>query len=138
MAYATAEKAAAAAKRFRKNNPESVRASQRRWNAKNKDRVAAYKRRYSQANAAKQRAIDMRRRFGISIEDYDELLIAQVGRCAICGAPPTKRKALAVDHDHETGNLRGLLCSNCNVGLGNFKDDPARLATAINYLEEVK
>jgi hypothetical protein len=66
-------------------------------------------------------------------EEYDALLQAQEGKCKICGAPPT-----AVDHDHETGEVRGLLCRACNLGLGYFKDSAELLQRAIAYLEEAE
>ena len=72
-------------------------------------------------------------KFGITLEEYNKLLESQNGVCAICGKPPGK-KQLAVDHDHETSRVRGLLCSNCNHGLGNFKDTPKLLFGAIGYL----
>ena len=59
---------------------------------------------------------------------------AQGGLCAICGRKQPE-KWLAVDHDHETGVIRGLLCSRCNSGLGQFKDNPDRLRLAADYLE---
>lgn len=69
---------------------------------------------------------------------FDALLKKQGGRCAICWVIPTKgigrETKLAVDHCHATGRVRGLLCMNCNVGLGLFKDSQARLAMAIAYL----
>jgi hypothetical protein len=66
-----------------------------------------------------------------------ELREAQDGKCAICGVAEAyaPRKRLAVDHDHRTGAIRGLLCGNCNAGLGQFKDSPELLAAAIRYLE---
>jgi predicted nucleic acid-binding Zn ribbon protein len=75
--------------------------------------------------------------YGITAEEYDALLAAQEGRCAICGSPdwPGKGNRPHIDHDHETGRIRGLLCNNCNTGLGQFKDDPQRLRAAIRYLE---
>ena len=74
--------------------------------------------------------------FGLSWDDYDLLLICQDGRCAICGGKPRKY-GLAVDHDHKTGEIRGLLCSRCNHRmLGAANDDPARLRKAADYLEE--
>ena len=73
------------------------------------------------------------RRFGLSIEDYDTIHRAQGGVCAICRRPQ-RGKRLAVDHDHETGRVRGLLCASCNTGLGHFRDDPVLLYVAAAYL----
>lgn len=66
---------------------------------------------------------------------YDELCRLQGGVCAICGRAPKAGKHLHVDHDHETGEVRGLLCFSCNVGIGNFGNDVERLQRAIDYLE---
>lgn len=80
-------------------------------------------------------------RFGITPEDYDRMLAEQGGLCAVCRQPETQRannghpKMLAVDHDHITGQVRGLCCAACNVGLGNFRHDPELLAAAIAYLK---
>jgi hypothetical protein len=65
-----------------------------------------------------------------------ELRQAQDGRCAICGVPEAEapRARLAVDHDHDSNRIRGLLCNNCNCGLGHFKDSPSRMLAAIEYL----
>lgn len=86
-----------------------------------------------------QRAYNQERRlintFGITWDEYDFLLAAQNYRCAICDGKPRKH-ALAVDHDHKTGEIRGLLCSKCNHRLlGSAHDDPARLRKAADYLE---
>ena len=63
------------------------------------------------------------------------MLAAQGGCCAICGTSDTgKRKAFAVDHNHDTGKIRGLLCSNCNTGIGNLRDNVELLERAIDYL----
>lgn len=80
----------------------------------------------------------LKRLFGISVDEYDEMLAAQGGRCAICKATEgdSSGRKLAVDHHHGSGKVRGLLCSGCNNGLGRFKDDPELLARAITYLLE--
>lgn len=75
------------------------------------------------------------RGFSLSVEGYDALLESQRGGCAICGETCKTGRRLAVDHDHETGVVRGLLCANCNVALGNLGDSVERLAAAIVYLE---
>lgn len=67
------------------------------------------------------------------------MLVAQNGGCVICGSPSPKRKGsvhLVVDHCHKTGAVRGLLCYRCNVGLGNFEDDPTLVAAALEYLKK--
>lgn len=71
----------------------------------------------------------------VTDEQYDALLVLQEGLCAICRKAPPERRRLAVDHDHQTGTVRGLLCSRCNLGLGYFKDDPDHLRAATAYLE---
>ena len=75
------------------------------------------------------------RQHGLRIEDYNALERHQGGVCAICRRPPTNRP-LAVDHDHGTGKNRGLLCFNCNGGLGLFRDDIDILEAAILYLKK--
>jgi hypothetical protein len=83
-------------------------------------------------------------RYGITYEDYNDLVKLQGNLCAICGEPETARawndksksKTLHVDHDHETGQVRGLLCQKCNTGLGGLKDDIKLLKLAIEYLEK--
>ena len=70
-------------------------------------------------------------RYGITAADYDERMAAQGGRCAVC----RERAAQHVDHDHVFGHVRGLLCSGCNQGLGNFRDDVRHMTAAVDYLE---
>ncbi len=79
--------------------------------------------------------------YGITPEGYELILTSQSGCCAICKKPETvehegKIKNLAVDHDHKTGRVRGLLCDGCNTGLGRFKDSIEALREAIKYLEK--
>ena len=78
----------------------------------------------------------IRRKYGITKEQYDKLLQQQGGGCAICGRTeePDGRK-LSIDHDHNTGDVRGILCNNCNNGLGSFGDDIEGMHKAINYLQ---
>jgi Recombination endonuclease VII len=91
----------------------------------------------------------LRRNFGITLDQYRAILAGQGGVCAICGEPPSIigyrpsrrqgrpcRPMLVVDHDHETGKVRGLLCIPCNRGIGFLKDDAATVRAALKYLEE--
>lgn len=83
-------------------------------------------------------------RYGITPEEYDARYDAQGGACLICGAKrlrcgegkPGGTDVLCVDHHHGTGQVRGLLCTGCNTGLGCMGDDVARLAAAIQYLRQ--
>jgi len=72
------------------------------------------------------------RTYGISIEQYNQLFVDQNGVCAICGG--TDIKKLSVDHNHITGQIRGLLCQACNAGIGFLKDDINILVSAVEYL----
>ena len=84
------------------------------------------------------RAKALRLAYGITLEDYEEILKVQEGKCAICGSGESQHPAtelLVIDHCHETGKVRGLLCNSCNRGIGFFVDDPARLLQAAVYLE---
>lgn len=74
------------------------------------------------------------KQYGLTPEDFDRLLAEQNGKCAICGEGCSTGQNLSVDHCHTAGHVRGLLCRNCNRGLGLFGDDPERLAKAAAYL----
>lgn len=72
--------------------------------------------------------------FGISVEEFDAIIEQQGGGCAICGASKnTDGRQLHVDHCHNEGFIRGVLCADCNLGLGKFADDPERLERAASY-----
>ena len=73
-------------------------------------------------------------KYGITPEDFKRMHEAQKGRCAICNDEPKTKRGLHVDHDHETGKVRGLLCHGCNVALGSFKEDVTLLNKAIEYI----
>ena len=82
------------------------------------------------------RGRDLAKKYGITLNEYDKLLTIQNERCAICGASKNSfAESLSVDHDHTTGEVRGLLCRNCNLLLGCARDDVATLVNAIKYLK---
>jgi hypothetical protein len=74
------------------------------------------------------------KRYGISPADYDRMLAAQDGRCAICGSQPSGGKNLHVDHCHGSGTVRGLLCSKCNTAIGLMDESADRMYAAVTYL----
>lgn len=101
-----------------------------------KDERAAYMRRWRQQPHAKaqNRRVWLRHRYGITPEDEAEMFARQDGKCAICGEAPVEGQRLVIDHCHTEGVVRGMLCDPCNKGLGFFRDDPTRLAAALQYL----
>lgn len=85
------------------------------------------------------REVYLRNEYGISLEEYALMFEAQLGLCAICGQPePRDDGNLCVDHNHATGEVRGLLCHNCNKSLGLMNDDYTRLRAAAYYLKYFK
>lgn len=113
---------------YAKSHREQYRESTSLWRERNSDKQ-------------KERSKNYRRtlRRHISIEEYKTLLLVQEYKCAICHLPePVEKKDLAVDHDHATGIIRGLLCSRCNLALGLFRDSVSSLESAIHYLTRSK
>lgn len=93
------------------------------------------KRRYHRTNINARRDRQLKRRYGISLDQYKDILKQQGGVCAICGRPETsKRKILSVDHDHDTGEIRELLCHSCNRSLGDLEENIETLQNMIEYL----
>ena len=85
-------------------------------------------------NPKADRAGHLRRKYGLSLRDYDLLVLKQGGVCAICSAKPDGL-GLRVDHCHETGKVRGLLCGKCNTALGSLGDNEAGIRRALEYLQ---
>ncbi len=114
---------------------EIARERTRRWIADNDDRYRSYKRSYGKLDKKKQadRRVHLRKKFGLTPDDYERMLAEQGGGCAVCGDPPDKT-ALHVDHCHDTGVVRGLLCFRCNAAIGNLRDDPRIIAAALAYV----
>ena len=111
---------------------------QKIWYERNKDnpsyieRKRANKKKWNKANVERVRAYDLKRNYGITIEDYNSLLLKQNNSCAICGVAATiGKKRLHVDHSHITNRVRGLLCQNCNRRLGWLEPN---LNKTIEYL----
>lgn len=137
---------------YYKNNPEKFKKrtpeKQAEYNANRRARYAEDQtfreqmkyqaRAWSQANPHKRKNQRLVATFGIEMRDFQELLAIQRGGCAICGHSDTSNPKMfpVVDHCHKTGKIRGLLCANCNQGLGKFKDDMNILWCAIAYLQK--
>src|SRR5690349_19534019 len=110
-------------------NPQRNIERVKRWQQENSERLNAYRREYRQRPERKRadRNGHLRRKFGITIDDYERMLEEQGYGCAICGAPEPDGASLHVDHDHESGEVRGLLCFTCNNALGDVQDSLDRV-----------
>jgi hypothetical protein len=90
-----------------------------------------------QANPERTRNNDLKRNYGITLQEHQEMYEEQNGVCAVCEKPGDgKWKKLCVDHDHKTGKVRQLLCRNCNMVLGQVNDNPNLLSDMILYLQK--
>lgn len=103
-------------KSYRANNHEKMKNSSKKWASENKEKVtnSFYKREY-----------------GITVSDFKNMVLSQNGKCSICNRVPKNK--LCVDHDHTTGQIRGLLCRSCNGALGVFGDSLEGLKKVIDY-----
>ena len=116
-------------------DPATAVARVKRWQQANPERLNAY-RRQRRANPdikRAERSSYLQRKYGLTIEEYDQMLGSQDGRCGVCGREPSATYSLHVDHDHQTGRIRGLLCFVCNSSLGEL-DDFDLLWAALTYV----
>lgn len=104
-----------------------------------KKRSREWKEAHPEQHRARLRRNKLQARYGISIEQYDELLLAQDGKCACCGSntPGGYGTTFRVDHDHTSGAIRGLLCQSCNAGIGFLGDTVEGVTQALAYLQAV-
>lgn len=120
---------------YRKNNLDKIKERNRLYRIENKERDHSYGKEYRKNNPDKLRDKHLRRNYGITLQQYNEMFEKQEGKCAICGTHQSEfKKPLYVDHCHETGKIRGLLCDKCNHAIGLLKDSPNISQEASNYL----
>lgn len=111
--------------------------SHRSWLARNPSKNAELQKRWRDNNPERSADHNLKKLYGLPIGTYDKMFAAQEGRCAICKTDDTgKHRRFHVDHCHETGKVRGLLCHGCNVSLGHYKHSIDILQAAITYLAE--
>lgn len=137
-------------KKYYKNNSDKFKKTRKQQDIHNEARRERYKndpefrekcKSYARGRCKlKRREERLMSKYGISLKEYDEMLKQQNGKCKICGSEKVggNHKYLKVDHCHKTGKVRGLLCNDCNLGIGKLKDDPDILRNAAKYIEEAK
>jgi hypothetical protein len=141
-------KDAAAAKKYTaewyRQNRDRIRAKQKAYREANPQVAEAYYAKNGAGLRSRAKEVYYRSKYGLSLDDVMKMEHSQGGRCAICQTPfemadvRHRSGARCVDHDHDTGKVRGLICHHCNTGLGCFMDDPNKLAAAAAYLRSHK
>lgn len=127
------EKKAALNKAHYQKNAEKLKSRRReRWNQRSEEQIARDKMYKLQSH--------LRRTYNIDLCDYEQLLQQQGGKCALCFIPAEQARfgRLDVDHDHETGKIRGLLCNKCNRALGMLGDSKSAIVAAAKYIKSEK
>jgi hypothetical protein len=121
--------------RYRKN-PDRYKETRKAYRAKNRDKILSQKKTYVAANRQKRRRWYLKFKYGLSLEQFNEIFDAQDRKCAICKTSNfTGRNNMpAIDHCHDAGHVRGILCDPCNRALGLFKHSHLRLSNALKYL----
>ena len=122
----------------RKLSGLSIKEYKKNWDKSNRDRLIGYNKKWKKENPDKVENYRLLTSYGISLEQYNQMFVNQNGLCAICFNREVKSNTikLSVDHNHQTNKIRGLLCNNCNKGLGDFKDSKDLLFKAIKYLKK--
>lgn len=122
-------------KEYRESNREAINARKREAYAADEGMRIRYRKSTKewQLNNPEKRSINRLKKYGITPSDRAAILQSQYGKCAICQCDESGRK-FHIDHCHSTGTVRGLLCEQCNLGIGKFKDDPDALERAAMYL----
>jgi hypothetical protein len=124
-------------------HPDKIKLAHKRWAKKNRDKILKHNKKIRAEHPERARKHHLKFAFGITLDDYNKMFQEQNGVCAICGQPETKidkqknkLRVLSVDHNHTTGQIRGLLCDRCNLGIAFFKDNAEILLNASMYLNK--
>lgn len=131
----TAEQKARAvlnARRWKERHADKYNSPEAR--AKRAAQAKAWREKHPEKLAVQYREGNLQRTYGISIAQYDQMLVGQKGVCAICCETCPSGRRLAVDHNHQTGEVRGLLCGRCNSALGALRESPELFMRAMEYL----
>lgn len=120
----------------------SLNKATKKWRENNPDKIKAIRQKTDQKRKQARREKILQEKYGITLQTYLKMLEAQGSKCAICNQIETSLdrhgnlKPLYVDHNHTTGKVRALLCSACNLALGNFKESIDSLLNAVSYLRK--
>jgi len=125
-------------KEYNKDHPEYNKEYTKQWRKDNREHINEYHKQYRKDNPEHTKQYLIRYKYGLSHEEWLKMWEIQDGQCVICGKPFQNPSDACVDHNHDTKEVRGLLCRKCNFGIGYFNDDPELMAEAIEYLLRLK
>lgn len=114
-----------------------LRTTNQEWVNKERQKSKEYRQKYLEKVSRGITCATLRKKYNISLAQYNEILSLQNGVCKVCNSPPTKQR-LHVDHDHTNKQIRGLLCQACNVSIGKMKESPELLRKLADYVENSK
>ncbi len=120
---------------WRKENIEQCRKNATQWRKNNTDKCKGYQTKYREKNKSNCKYAWLLYEYGITKEEYNNMVVLQDGKCAICGKEP-KNRTLCVDHDHINNKNRGLLCKTCNQGIGLLQESLSTIYSAYLYLQK--
>jgi len=124
--------------RFYQDNRDTIIKREQSRRAQDPQKFKDYNKRYRVEYAEELRDKRISKMYGLSLEEWSKLFERQHYRCAICQTDKSGKKNWSTDHDHRTKKVRGILCSNCNNGLGRFKDNVESLLNAAKYLKDAE
>jgi len=132
------EERLAYAKQYRLTHKEQIysynKEYRKTYSDTKKEKIRQQIKAYNRANSERQKSLKLSKMYGITIDDYLRILAKQNGVCAVCGKTGGQ-KCLSVDHNHNTGKVRGLLCQRCNLVLGRMEDNPALIVKLAKYVK---
>ncbi len=134
---AQSESNKAAVKKYREANKDKTKKDKALYHKNNRLKGLEQSKNWAKNNRDKIKNYELKNRFGITLEQYNQMFEDQQGCCAICGKHQSELKlSLCVDHNHDTGKVRALLCGKCNTGLGLLNEDIKILEQSIKYLKD--
>lgn len=124
-------------KEYEKNNQEKIRQKRKVYKKNNKEKHKVNAKKYYERYPEKVRALRLKNSYNLTLDQYNKMLEMQNKSCAICRRHSSEfKRTLSVDHDHETGEVRGLLCSPCNTAIGLFRENLVIIKLAASYIEK--
>lgn len=123
-------------KKYYEEHPDKKKETDRKYYQTHKEQSYTSRKKWRDEHKEEKKILHLKQNYGITLEQYNQMLEQQNGVCAICGKPEAiKNRRLAVDHNHKSNKVRGLLCNHCNTALGKFNDNIITLEKAIDYLK---